>query len=354
MSTLVNLIPGKWKVGLALGAIALLGFLAIGVANLIVIGSNEGSSGDGEFIAGDVVNVSADVLRHQPLVEKYAAKYGVSEYVNIILALMMQESGGQGNDPMQSSESFCGSVGCITDVETSIDKGVLHFSNVMAKANYDVKLALQSYNYGGGFIDYVMERGGKYTKELAISFSQMMYKKLQHTGIYSCVRPEAVPYQACYGDFLYVDAVLKYVNTSTVVGADGNTGVKVVDVGYRWIGNSTYVFGGGRNAADIAAGRFDCSSFVHWAFKEVGVDLGPLTSTSTETLKHLGKSVSPNNMKPGDLVFFDTYKKDGHVGIYVGDGKFIGAQSSTGVAVADMSSGYWAETFNGRVKRIGG
>lgn len=67
-------------------------------------------------------------------------------------------------------------------------------------------------------------------------------------------------------------------------------------------------------------------------------DLGPLTSTSTETLKHLGKPVSPDDMKPGDLVFFDTYKVDGHVGIYMGDGKFIGA--------------YWKKKFNGRVKRL--
>jgi cell wall-associated NlpC family hydrolase len=57
-------------------------------------------------------------------------------------------------------------------------------------------------------------------------------------------------------------------------------------------------------------------------------------------------------MKPGDLVFFDTYKKDGHVGIYVGGGQFIGAQSSTGVAIANMSSGYWADHFSGHVVRI--
>ena len=75
--------------------------------------------------------------------------------------------------------------------------------------------------------------------------------------------------------------------------------------------------------------------------------------TSTETLKHLGETVSPSDIQPGDLVFFDTYKTDGHVGIYIGNGKFIGAQTSTGVAIADMKPGsYWAEVFNGRVKRI--
>ena len=151
----------------------------------------------------------------------------------------------------------------------------------------------------------------------------------------------------------YVEEVLgyadQYVNGYVAIntGGEGNTGIAVVDVGYKWIGNSVYIFGGGRNQGDIARGRFDCSSFVHWAFKEVGIDLGPLTSTSTETLKYLGKPVALSEMKPGDLVFFDTYKKDGHVGIYIGNGKFIGAQTDTGVAIADMTPGsYWAEVFN--------
>ncbi|MEK5066857.1 C40 family peptidase [Cytobacillus sp. FSL R5-0596] len=156
----------------------------------------------------------------------------------------------------------------------------------------------------------------------------------------------------------YVEEVLgfadSYVKGYVAIGggSEGLSGVEVVDIGRKWIGNSEYIFGGGRNQSDIAAGRFDCSSFVHWAFAQIGIDLGPLTSTSTETLKHLGKPVSPSEMKPGDLVFFDTYKVDGHVGIYVGDGKFIGAQTNTGVAIADMTKGYWKDTFNGRVKRL--
>ncbi|MFC3885049.1 coiled-coil domain-containing protein [Bacillus songklensis] len=139
--------------------------------------------------------------------------------------------------------------------------------------------------------------------------------------------------------------------TEFVGPISGNRG-DVVTVGNKWIGNSAYVFGGGRNQYDIANGLFDCSSFVHWAFSQVGINLGPLGSVSTESLKHLGKQVPVNQMQPGDLVFFDTYKKDGHVGIYVGNGKFIGSQSSTGVAIADMSRGYWKQKFNGRVKRI--
>ncbi|WP_082804734.1 C40 family peptidase [Rossellomorea vietnamensis] len=155
----------------------------------------------------------------------------------------------------------------------------------------------------------------------------------------------------------YVEEVMGFADAYVegyvaIGGSNANTGVEVVDVGTKWIGNSSYVFGGGRNQGDISRGRFDCSSFVHWAFTQVGVDLGPLGSTSTETLKHLGKPVKPTNMKPGDLVFFDTYKIDGHVGIYIGNGKFIGAQTNTGVAIADMSKGYWEDKFNGRVNRL--
>ncbi|SEM12248.1 NlpC/P60 family protein [Mesobacillus persicus] len=116
----------------------------------------------------------------------------------------------------------------------------------------------------------------------------------------------------------------------------------------RKIGNSNYVYGGGRNAADIANGRFDCSGFVHWAFSEANIEVG----LTTDSLKHAGQPIPLSDLQPGDLVFFDTYKKDGHVGIYIGNGKFIGSQSSTGVAIADMTSGYWQETFNGRVRRI--
>ena len=132
-----------------------------------------------------------------------------------------------------------------------------------------------------------------------------------------------------------------------VQGASGNINT-VITAGYKYIGNSVYVFGGGRNAYDIANGRFDCSGFVSWAFSQAGVRVG----ASTDSLKYAGRQVSTSEMRPGDLVFFNTYKTDGHVGIYLGGGQFIGSQSSTGVAIANMSSGYWNNTFSGRVVRV--
>ncbi|MGG5253194.1 PcsB-like coiled-coil domain-containing protein [Neobacillus sp. SM06] len=122
----------------------------------------------------------------------------------------------------------------------------------------------------------------------------------------------------------------------------------VLTAGYRYFGKSVYVFGGGRSASDIANGFFDCSGFVHWAFAQAGISV----PASTDALTGAGRQVPASQMQPGDLVFFDTYKKDGHVGIYMGGGKFIGSQDSTGVAIANMASGYWAQHFNGRVVRV--
>jgi peptidoglycan DL-endopeptidase CwlO len=136
------------------------------------------------------------------------------------------------------------------------------------------------------------------------------------------------------------------INTAApAASGDINT---VLKAGYKYIGNSVYVFGAGRSSYDVANGRFDCSGFVSWAFSQAGVSLPAYTGALTG----VGTQVSASSMRPGDLVFFDTYKRDGHVGIYLGGGKFIGSQSSTGVAVANMSSGYWKSKFNGRVIRV--
>ncbi|MFT8322533.1 MAG: NlpC/P60 family protein [Bacillus sp. (in: firmicutes)] len=136
------------------------------------------------------------------------------------------------------------------------------------------------------------------------------------------------------------------VNTSNVSTGGGKS--SVITAGYKYIGNSTYKFGGGRTASDIANGLFDCSGFVHWAYAQAGYSIG----SSTDALKNQGTRVSASEMQPGDLVFFNTYKTDGHVGIYIGGGQFIGSQSSTGVAIASMTSGYWKGVFNGRVVRF--
>lgn len=213
----------KWQliIGGSILGVLLVIVLIVGVISVVIEGENNKNGGTVDGLPPGQKQISEDVEQYRDQIESELAKYDLEEYIDVVLALVMQESGGQGLDPMQSSESYCGSVGCIQDVDLSIEKGVLHFKNVLEKANNDVKLALQSYNFGGGFIDYVNSNGGEYTFDLAVSFSQEQYQKqisLGNGSIYTCLRAEAVQYNACYGDIMYVESVLAYLPSASEGG----------------------------------------------------------------------------------------------------------------------------------------
>lgn len=116
--------------------------------------------------------------------------------------------------------------------------------------------------------------------------------------------------------------------------------------------NTTYVFGGGRTVSDIQAGRFDCSSWVRQVFSQCSINLGPMSGTTTDTLAVEGSPVgSVVMLQPGDLVFWNTYKTNGHVGIYVGGGQAIACNTGKGVSYIDMSSSYWSSKL-GAMRRV--
>lgn len=99
-----------------------------------------------------------------------------------------------------------------------------------------------------------------------------------------------------------------------------------------------YVFGG------TSPYGFDCSGFTKYAFGRAGIYLPRMAD---EQFYH-GKRVSLKNLRAGDLLFYTTYEPGAsHVGIYLGDGKFIHAGSSTGVAVASAFTGYWGARYYG-------
>lgn len=91
---------------------------------------------------------------------------------------------------------------------------------------------------------------------------------------------------------------------------------------------------------------FDCSGFVrHMYEKSVGLVL----PRRAEEQAKVTEEISRSELKPGDLVFFNTLKRTfSHVGIYVGDGKFIHApRLGKAVRVDDMREAYWQQRFNG-------
>jgi cell wall-associated NlpC family hydrolase len=102
-----------------------------------------------------------------------------------------------------------------------------------------------------------------------------------------------------------------------------------------------YKFGG--NSPETG---FDCSGFVRYVFQNAANLTLPPTARA---ISQLGKTVKKDELQPGDLVFFNTLKSAfSHVGIYIGDNKFIHAPSSGKVVrVENMQAGYWSSRFNG-------
>jgi cell wall-associated NlpC family hydrolase len=93
-------------------------------------------------------------------------------------------------------------------------------------------------------------------------------------------------------------------------------------------------------------GGLDCSGLVQHIFKEAWGKELPRTSVE---ISKVGQHVDKNDLQPGDLVFYNTLKRGfSHVGIYLGDRKFIHSPSAGGkVRIESMDVGYWKKRFNG-------
>jgi cell wall-associated NlpC family hydrolase len=101
-----------------------------------------------------------------------------------------------------------------------------------------------------------------------------------------------------------------------------------------------------KHGGKAPATGFDCSGLVRYVFHEAqGVEL---PNTSRE-LSRVGQKIGRDALQPGDLVFYNTLRRGfSHVGIYLGENRFIHAPSTGGeVRIDDMTSEYWARRFNG-------
>ncbi|MCX7147641.1 MAG: C40 family peptidase [Sulfuritalea sp.] len=91
---------------------------------------------------------------------------------------------------------------------------------------------------------------------------------------------------------------------------------------------------------------FDCSGFVGHVFRE---GLGLMLPRSSKEMSKSGEVIDREELRPGDLVFFNTMRKAfSHVGIYLGDNQFVHAPRTGGrVRIEDLRDGYWMKRFNG-------
>lgn len=128
--------------------------------------------------------------------------------------------------------------------------------------------------------------------------------------------------------------------TSAVIDVTQNVVVNalgLIGVAYRYGGNT-------------AEQGLDCSGFVKLVFQQ---SMGLVLPRRADEMSKLGSSVASEDLQPGDLVFYNTLRRaNSHVGIYIGDGKFVHAPSSGGkVRVESMSTAYWNKRFDG-AKRV--
>ena len=164
---------------------------------------------DNSSVSSTNAPLSTEVLAYTDTIEKYAKQYEMDDYVPIIQAVMMQESGGKGTDPMQSSEcpyntKYPNKPNAIQEPEYSIDVGIHYLSDCFKSAqvkdsfdNEHIFLALQGYNYGNGYIDWAVKNFGGYSKANAKVFSDQKKAELG-TDV--------------YGDPNYVEHVMRYVS----------------------------------------------------------------------------------------------------------------------------------------------
>ncbi len=96
----------------------------------------------------------------------------------------------------------------------------------------------------------------------------------------------------------------------------------------------------------------DCSGLIRYVFQQA---TGLLLPRSAREQARVGESISKDKLQPGDLVFFNTRRfQFSHVGLYIGDNRFIHAPSAGGaVQVVSLDNAYWQKAFNGARRIVG-
>lgn len=296
----------------AIAFICSIGWIAILIILLIALIGGvfmTGSSNNGE---GN--QLSTEVIAHTATLQKYANEYEIPHFLNALLAIMMQESGGKGNDPMQASEcpfnkKFPNTPNGITDPDYSIKVGVQNFAECLKQSNCtdpldipSLSLALQGYNFGNGYIDWALKNFGAYSQGNAKVFSDEQARRHGWSN---------------YGDPEYVPHVLRYYQFSGI----GTSGSKLVDIATSQIGNQGgtpyWSWYGYKERVEW------CACFVSWvAYQSGDLDITiPKFAAVVDGVKWYkdnGKWQERNYIpKSGDIIFFD-WEQDGtpdHVGI---------------------------------------
>ena len=293
------------------------GWIAVLIIMIVVLFGAAVAMFGGGSDSNSYTPVSAKVEAYEPIIQKYAKEYGIPEYVELIKAVMMQESGGRGLDPMQAAEGsfntrYPHEPNGIKDPEYSIQCGVQELKAALTSAEVEspidmehIKLALQGYNFGNGYISWAKTNYGGYSYANAVEFSTMQASRLGWSS---------------YGDTQYVAHVLRYYPYGRAFTAGGNQAI--VEVALTQLGNQggqPYWSWYGFNS------RVEwCACFVSWCADQCGyIESGLVPKFAgcvdgANWFKSNGKWQDRTyEPKVGDIIFFD-WEGDGttdHVGI---------------------------------------
>ena len=298
-------------------AIAAGGWIAVLIIMIVVLFGAAVAMFGGGSDSNSYTPVSAEVEAYEPIIQKYAKEYGIPEYVELIKAVMMQESGGRGLDPMQAAEGsfntrYPHEPNGIKDPEYSIQCGVQELKAALTSAEVEspidmerIKLALQGYNFGNGYISWAKSKYGGYSYANAVEFSTQQAQRLGWDS---------------YGDTQYPAHVLRYYPYGRAFTAGSNQAI--VEVALTQIGNE-----GGQPYWSWYG--FDsrvewCACFVSWCADQCGyIESGLVPKFAgcvdgANWFKSNGKWQDRTyEPKAGDIIFFD-WEGDGttdHVGI---------------------------------------
>lgn len=232
------------------------------------------------------------------------------------------------------------------DTESSIKQGCKYFASLLSSCKNqgidDLNVAIQSYNYGGGYVGYVAGKGKKHTFNLAESFAREKSggKKVTYTNPIAVAKNGGWRYG--YGNMFYVEVVNQYLAVPQV---SGELAQKVMNEALKYQGWK-YVYGGSNPNTS-----FDCSGLTQWCYGKAGISLPRTAQAQYDATQHLPLSQA----KAGDLVFFHSTYNAGsyvtHVGILVSPTQMYHAGDPIGYA--DLSSSYWQQHLigAGRVKQ---
>lgn len=298
-------------------AIAAGGWIAVLIIMIVVLFGAAVAMFGGGSDSNSYTPVSAEVEAYEPIIQKYAKEYGIPEYVELIKAVMMQESGGRGLDPMQAAEGsfntkYPHEPNGIKDPEYSIQCGVQELKAALTSAEVEspidmehIKLASQGYNFGNGYISWAKSKYGGYSYANAVEFSTQQAQRLGWDS---------------YGDTQYPAHVLRYYPYGRAFTAGGNQAI--VEVALTQVGNQggqPYWSWYGFNS------RVEwCACFVSWCADQCGyIESGLVPKFAgcvdgANWFKSNGKWQNRTyEPKAGDIIFFD-WEGDGttdHVGI---------------------------------------